>query len=129
MKTQKASELLKIWQEIRRHLFSLEALFAIILELKRLSDEGLYLDLRNTSNQKLLEFIDYLCALPYQEWTSAVWHQPLTIQVFLYDRVNYVEEYLGHLGQADISHVTEIGEFVKDTLVNWWNQRDREIHR
>lgn len=127
-KTQKASELLRSWQDIRRQLFTPETQVLIMAELVRLKQENIYLELRNTSNKRLLEFIDHLCDLSYPEWPTAVENQPLPIQAFLFDRVNYVEGYLGHLGQAEVSHVTELGDFVKDALVEWWNRRDQEFH-
>jgi hypothetical protein len=124
IKKQTASDLLKSWQQIRQHLFSPESQIASIIELKRMSDENLYMDMRNTSNQKVLEFIDHLCTLPYREWAAATWEQPSTIQAFLHDRVIYVEKHLVHLGQAEVSHEDDIGSFVKVALTEWWDKRD-----
>ena len=45
---------------------------------------------------------------------------------FFGDRWDCVSAYLDDLGEAEVTHDTRPGQFVKEALLDWWDQRYTE---
>jgi hypothetical protein len=124
MTSVQAKILLSRWQDIRERIFSLEIKIAVLNKLNKLSEEDYYLDLRNTSESRLLLLIEQLALLPPDRWNNFVKEQPLTLLSFLYDRVLYVEQHLNHLGQGELIAWDSNEDLLTWGLVKLWNERD-----
>ena len=124
MKSTGATIILARWRDIRERVFSLDMKIAVLKNLNQLSEEDYYIDLRNTSEARLLDLIEQLGLLPTDQWSIFVNGQPLTLMSFLYDRFLYVEKYLTDLAQADVFQECPEADLLKWGLVQLWNERD-----
>lgn len=124
MNSSRANLLLARWQDLRDRIFGLDIKIAVLTNLRKLSEEDYYLDLRGTSEARVLHLIEQLSSLSPGQWSDFIKVQPLTLLGFLYDRVLYVEQYLGELGDAEVLDVVPDGMLLKWGLVKLWDERD-----
>jgi hypothetical protein len=127
-RTEPASEVLEAWNTIHDNIFTREVLISFALVLKIFPHHDRFVELRESCTEDLVAFINDLTSSPYEEWGRRTFEVNPTLLVFLRDRWDFVSAYLDDLGEAEVTHDTHPGPFVKEALLDWWDQRDQSVY-
>jgi|SRR3989339_785207 len=127
-KTVPASEVLETWNTIHDNIFTREVLISFAEALLIFPHYSKFVELREACTEDLIAFINDLTSSPYEEWGRRTFEVNPTLLVFLRDRWDSFSAYLDDLGEAEVTYDTRPGPFVKEALLDWWDQRDPEVY-
>jgi hypothetical protein len=127
-KTESASEALEAWNTIHDNIWTRDVLISFAEALLIFPPPEEFVSLRESCKEDLVAFINDLTSSPYEEWRRRTFEVNPTLLVFLRDRWDCVSAYLNDLGEFELTHDTRPGQFVKEVLLDWWDQRDTEVY-
>ncbi|TAK51478.1 MAG: hypothetical protein EPO24_15940 [Bacteroidetes bacterium] len=120
----KASNALNVVREWQSEMFPSERCRLLEAEHRRLIEEKILDDQRNTSEKAVLSAIEELCAAKTaKELPAIIARQPFPIQVFLFERFHYFQSALEELGERELVYPAPLGLFLREGLVEMWNLR------
>jgi hypothetical protein len=127
-RTEPASEVLEAWNTIHDNIFTREVLISFAEALLIFPHHDCFVELLELCTDDLVKFINDLTSSPYEEWGRRTFEVNPTLLVFLRDRWDCVSAYLDDLGEAEVTHDTRPGQFVREALLDWWDQRDPGVY-
>ena len=126
--TEPASEVLETWNTIHDNIWKRDVLISFAEALVIFPPPEEFVSLRESCTEDLVAFINDLTSSPYDGWGRRASDVNPTLLVYLRDRWDFVSAYLDDLGDAEVTHDTRPGQFVKEALLDWWDQRDQSVY-
>jgi len=128
LRTWKASELVRIWDAIKYQIYTPKVCQRIGDELPPILLSPIpFTEQRDEKNVEVDKLINGFTSFPCQQWEHHLLNSSPTLLVFLSDRIKWVATYLDRLGDAGVSHESQIERLVRTALVDWWHRRDKSI--